>query len=127
MTSAKGDINRLVVTRVMGINVNIFCVCDVCEPDWDYPHNCHKCRKPPFPEYTENIAAAWEVVEKMRVDNTLYSIAPCGDPDEPWCVKAWVDGNREFFYAATLQMAVCLAALAVARVPEEDVQKARGA
>lgn len=66
-----------------------------------------------LPRYTSDIAAAWEVVEKLH-EMGLY-VAISKDPDRfTWDVRGWNDktnSNRFIGFAETAPLAICLAAL----------------
>jgi len=71
-----------------------------------------------IPRYSTEIAAAWEVVERLRADKVMggASIAAVNAPDDAtpgeWCVE-WFDGNRTLDCATgdTAPLAICRAAL----------------
>jgi hypothetical protein len=70
------------------------------------------------PDYSTDIAAAWQVVEKMR--GVIVSINPPNDAhDDEWCVE-WFDGvhTLDAACAATAPLAICRAALNATDTPE---------
>lgn len=69
--------------------------------------------------FSTDIAAAWQVVEKMLADDALVALLPqppitlADEPDEPWCCVVRAGGGQKRVYAATAPLAICLAALSV--------------
>ena len=74
--------------------------------------------------YSTSIAAAWEVVERLRADKVMggASIAAVNAPDDAtpgeWCVE-WFDGDHTLDCAIgdTAPLAICRAALAAVARP----------
>lgn len=64
-----------------------------------------------IPPYSTNIAAAWEVVEKLRSERMMVSIV--SDEDGGWNVEMWDYNNRQSkeVFSETAPHAICLAAL----------------
>ena len=70
----------------------------------------------PWPHFSTDIAAAWEVVEKMRKDGWGMTVDSLGFPGEEW--RAWFQCDVSHDYlkmeigeAATAPHAICLTAL----------------
>lgn len=63
------------------------------------------------PRFSEEIAAAWEVVEKLRRERMNISVV--SDEDGGWNVEMWDYNNRQSkeVFADTAPEAICLAAL----------------
>lgn len=108
------EIDAMVAEKAMGLRK------DRVTPDWfEYADGS----RGPAPEYSTDIAAAWQVVEKMRAGGTCFS---CGSPykypgirDAPCWAR--FGGNMERpSPAMTVPYAICLAALAAigVEVPE---------
>lgn len=84
----------------------------------------------PDKEYSEDIAAAWEVVEKMedkgyRCD--VSNVNPDGEPN--WYAKflKFTKGEFPTYWmerSDTAPLAICLAALRAVGVPESEIEEA---
>ena len=81
-----------------------------------------------LPHYSTDIAAAWQVVEKLRADCVFANIGP--DPSEGGgynCQFHWAEGHDEFDIrledaaAPTAPLAICRAALKVVKGQATDV------
>lgn len=70
-----------------------------------------------WPAYTTDIAAAWQVVEKMLQRGVIDGLYPAYDGDKflHWCCVTDIDGNRQGHTADTAPLAICRAALAATR------------
>lgn len=64
-----------------------------------------------IPHYTTQIAAAWEVVEKLRREKMLVTVV--SDEDGGWNAEMWDYNNRQSgeVFAESAPEAICLAAL----------------
>ncbi len=61
--------------------------------------------------YSTDIAAAWEVVEKLRSEGCRYSITDCPHEKRPTVQLTLKTGAACGAYAPTVPHAICLAAL----------------
>ena len=112
------------------------------DTEWnDYPEKwCGKCHagvnqpgsgRWNLPKYSEDISAAWEVVEKLRTDGLMVDLTSEGAIKNPgWQVT--VEDSRSddawFSYADTAPQAICEAALAAvgASLPVETPEPVEG-
>ena len=99
------ELDALIAEKVMGQNTRGLSGCGSwgcgCSSD-PYPH---------LPKYSEDIAAAWRVVEKL--DGTYEPVIERHGPG--W--TAWFDSNQA--WADTAPLAICLAALKAVGVQVE--------
>ena len=98
-------IDRLIAKHIMGLEL-----CD--DPVFSGPHYKHKGNTYPVITYSEDIAAAWEVVEKVDLFN-IYDGLRYWDNPLQWQIYDYCpyDGFEVVAQARTLPMAICLAAL----------------
>ena len=106
------EMDARVATEVMGKDV---CRCVTPTMAFGYSEYCFACRKSVADPYSEDIAAAWEVVEKMLSEHNFHLDA-LGFDGEEWrvCIHRERDGENEGWHigeAATAPHAICLAAL----------------
>ena len=121
------EMDALVAETVMGCKISYnhggdpYCNCSESHPHnrfWD--EICDDL----LADYSERIAAAWEVVEKLAtldfdIELTLSSKGPHDDPERYYCGVQYGDDNApwkpEFRYcqiwASTAPLAICRAAL----------------
>ena len=101
------DLDALVAEKVMGMKVwkhDGSCGCRMADNDY-------------LPNFSNDIAAAWEVVEKMRNPKTAVSLATIWDHADggkfKWVAKIEFFGSDrfEFALADSAPHAICLAAL----------------
>lgn len=64
----------------------------------------------PVPPYSEDIAAAWQVVEKLRGFSRLYDFDLYGYGDDEWTATFTTDAEFKAF-GESAPHAICLAAL----------------
>ena len=75
--------------------------------------DCHEWHHSPYKEYSIDISAAWEVVEKMRANGCGFSTSDYGGFRKGWSVTFYNrHGDAPATYEAeTLPIAICRAAL----------------
>ena len=66
---------------------------------------------PRIPDYSTSIAAAWEVVEKVQLFNSLALAQQDGTWEKPWAVIEQGEDGDMISEAVTAPLAICLAAL----------------
>ena len=85
----------------------------------DEPHEDHDCRSTSFwpPHYSTNIAAAWEVVEKLRVEGLRLRLVEYTDGFYAVFGAMAIDtAPWQASQVETAQLAICLAALKAVEV-----------
>lgn len=99
--------------------------------DRGWPGNIHPAIKAQeIPQYSTDIAAAWEVVEKLRLKFRIPSIeiSQLGGSDKWFFRMNWPQGVDRIgtvaLQAMTVQMVICLAALKVYGVSESEIDEA---
>jgi hypothetical protein len=116
------ELDALVATKIMGIAPIPWgdeTPCPVCLEPMRYcgaRSRCSRCsewRYGPYLEYSSDIAAAWEVVEKMVETGRLH-LDRLGFDGEEW--RCWMSPDAEgatYFVgqAETAPLAICLVAL----------------
>ena len=60
--------------------------------------------------YSTDIAAAWEVTEKMRAANWHIELSTCAEMKGPWYCH-FQEATLAYAYASTAPLAICRAAL----------------
>lgn len=76
---------------------------------FDYPHF----------QFSQNLEAAWRVVENMRAHGYAFSLAIDDEiPDQVWRAQFW-KGNRGYGNGNTPALSICRAALDAIRMNEE--------
>ena len=89
------EIDSLVAEHVMGLRVNLDCE----TPEVDDNHGCVY----DMPEYSTDIAAAWEVVERLNIEGLHACIRVLHRPSCRF--------KSDTVWADTTPKAICLAAL----------------
>jgi hypothetical protein len=119
------ELDALIEADVMG-HAGPFCphikatFADTPRFDSRYTHAVEDCGLPSVPPYSTDIAAAWQVVEKLKakypqrndpIDDETFRIFYEGTawPEEPW-VAGFGDSDNACS-AATAPLAICRAAL----------------
>ena len=77
----------------------------------------------PIPNYSSEISAAWEVVEKMRQEGLTVTITTPPTGWKNWDVRGWDDNNNDNRFIAradTAPRAICIAALHAKGVREVE-------
>lgn len=90
------DLDALIATKVMGL------------PVWRDEYETI------YPPYSVDIAAAFEVVEKLRAQGLTVTISTPLPDCKSWDVRGWnsqTNDNRFIAHADTAPLAICLAAL----------------
>lgn len=118
------ELDKLVAELVMGCTVRVgdggwyYCSCP--EIKHKPPHGDRKARRPivgAIKEYSENIKAAWQVVETMSAIGFDMTISTCNDGDGYHCRIATDAGTPSFWREIadevedTVPLAICRAAL----------------
>jgi len=119
-TAAGRELDALVAEKVMGWTVCRDASCGGCEATVLLMEDGWRVRAPldqggwPLGWWTPStdIAAAWEVVEKLRVLGFNVSVS-CAHGMRTWDVRGWKADNTGRFiaHAETAPLAICLAAL----------------
>lgn len=110
-------LDAIVAERVMGVKEAPFGVCPTCGYGGGYGFK-------EFPEYSTDIAAAWEVVEKLSRRNfSMHNDTGCSgcEPTEGvgWMALFHIEGGpMAYTVADTAPLAICLAALKAVDVSE---------
>lgn len=114
------ELDALVATKVMGwIELHEERVLSnfahiVGRPPW-YKGSHAEARGafPSVPPYSSDIAAAWEVVEKLKTLGWNIALTNCCDAYAVWISKVWIDDLvlESDVKAPTAPLAICLAAL----------------
>ena len=102
------EMDALIAEKVMGLRV--------IRADWE-PHN-RGIKFDDFGNYSQDIAAAWEVVEKLRLTITPNHCYPV--VKARWCVDTELKGKNDIWLvgAETAPLAICKAALLAVIVME---------
>ena len=92
--------------------------CSHCDRVWynGSPEPPVPCEARWISTYSTSIAAAWEVVEKLKADGLMVDLLTVGDVKDPsWCVTVedLVDEDGMWFstHESEAPLAICLAAL----------------
>ena len=106
------EIDRLIAEKVMGKTVcenqddSDYCF-EICSKEQEDPYSCHGARK-----YSTDIAAAWEVVEKLKKEGFVINI---GNGQEWYCLILG-DGEESSSDDSSILYAICHAALLLKEV-----------
>jgi len=79
------------------------------EPDGDWL--CANCMEEIFPSYSTNIAAAWQVVEKLREQSIAMTISTMGPRSETMVYTTVAGVNSSTVWEESAPLAICVAAL----------------
>jgi len=139
------ELDALVAEKVMGLDVewNTETPCPYCDSEMRYcgdRSRCTQCgewRYGPYKEYSTNMAAAWEVVEKLCNwdvgDNMLILMGQGPDPSNPDDPGNWWEAEingikigKVKAKADTAPHAICLAALKAKEVDAVKELAAQG-
>jgi len=100
-------LDALVAERVMEITVQ--------GPGWRYPSEDH------LPHYSTDIAAAWEVVEKLRTKGDPFAVM---SPSEYGEYSCYFDSRHPAGAGDTAPLAIVIAALKAKGVDEKTIEEA---
>jgi len=115
--SAGGKMDALIAINVIGLNEILLdnALCPYCGmemwhgKDRSRCSNCNEWRYSPYKEYSEDISAAWEVVEK--VEWMSITKTQTGSPNFLMGLLYFVEVNGYVIYAETAPLAICRSAL----------------
>jgi hypothetical protein len=117
------ELDALIAEKVMGLEVSFTIYppegadgYEIQKIGGDCFDGCTKLHWSSMPEYSTDIAAAWEVVEKVRTKKISVSLVTCWDDSKDmmqWVCKIEWGGTDRFEFALqdTAPHAICLAAL----------------
>lgn len=100
------ELDALVAEKVMGYKR--------LEPTLDWPERwlCDDRKLGGIPAYSTDIAAAWEVVEKLSAKHPYITIIRVGTAPTEWVIAEGPgDSDPDLARAPTVPYAICLAAL----------------
>lgn len=113
------ELDALVAEKVMGCKVlwqkatvsGPYCGCNCADGFEEGPHSDPNRMDANLKSYSTDIAAAWEVVEKLAENGKLLELYAGGGPKGASWTATFFDGSSGNEYADTAPHAICLAAL----------------